>query len=180
MKYTHDELLNDLALAKRSIYKECPLGSPYMQIRVPIADLITFRPSYTRFWVDIFEVKASRSDFQSDIRTGKWEKYMRFCNRFYFAVADGVCEKDEVPESVGLYIRNEKGWRCVKQAKNRIVEPDLFMLKSMIFYRQKPNGNVVKRNNFAMFNYPTSRFKKRLKVIGKSFGKFITSCEDFY
>ena len=36
--------------------------------------------------ITLVEVKASRADFLAD---RKWPAYLKYCNRFYFAVADG-------------------------------------------------------------------------------------------
>ncbi|MEL6336771.1 MAG: MmcB family DNA repair protein [Pseudomonadota bacterium] len=44
------------------------------------------------------EVKSSRADFQSDT---KWQHYLPFCDRFFFAVPEGFAE-DLLPPAEGL------------------------------------------------------------------------------
>ena len=58
------------------------------------ADLVIIRPSYKRFCVSVFEVKVSRADFLSDIRSEKWRGYLPHCNRFYFALPVRRCLKE--------------------------------------------------------------------------------------
>ena len=154
----HDMLLNDLALAKGTIYKNVNLGSHFLSMYakgewrkdkkgqniyvrdgVPRADIVTIKPSYTRFLIDIYEIKATRSDFLSDINSEKWEKYLPHCNRFYFAVLKGIITKKDIPLKAGLYIYGVNGWYCSKHALKRDVEIPLETLQSLLFYHQKFN-----------------------------------------
>lgn len=49
-----------------------------------------------------YEVKVNRSDFLSDVRSGKWEKYLAWCNGLYFVFPAGFSvAKDEIPKGVG-------------------------------------------------------------------------------
>lgn len=48
----------------------------------------------------IVEVKSSRADFVAD---GKWPEYQPFCDRFFFAVADGF-PIDLLPDDVGVLV----------------------------------------------------------------------------
>jgi hypothetical protein len=69
------------------------------------ADVAEMRPS----WVDprptIFEVKVTRADFRSDMRSGKWRRYLKIAERVIFAVPKGMIENDEVPAECGIVIR---------------------------------------------------------------------------
>ena len=47
------------------------------------ADLVALDRAGT---ITVVEVKASRADFLAD---RKWPEYLRYCDRFYFAVAEG-------------------------------------------------------------------------------------------
>jgi hypothetical protein len=47
------------------------------------ADLVALDRAGT---ITLVEVKASRADFRAD---RKWQAYLAWCDRFYFAVADG-------------------------------------------------------------------------------------------
>lgn len=193
----HSKLLDDLADAKGGIFKNCHLGSPWLthmrdgevkyntvrfshkgedheytevkKVGVPIADLITIKPSYNRFCLTIYEVKSSRSDFQSDIRSGKWEKYLPHCHRLYFAIERGVAKKEEIPEGVGLYVRGEKGWKCIKQADVRDIEIDKEVLLSMLFYRQK---NKSKERDDTYIIGKSKKAEKKLKELGFDYNEY--------
>jgi len=49
------------------------------------------------------EIKTSRADFLSDIRTDKWKKYLPYCNLFSFVVSSlEVAGIYDLPDGVGL------------------------------------------------------------------------------
>lgn len=94
-------------------------------------DLVLFRAlqGYQRMVFEGYEVKATRADFLSDIRSGKWEQYLPRLTQFYFAVPSGLVQNDEVPGPAGLIVRTEnvkdvrytsgralRKWRVVKRA----------------------------------------------------------------
>lgn len=165
---THNQLCYDLAYCKDTMYVEVPLGSVWGGINdrnkiildnylagnhdkskmdfstatVQIADVINIRPSYTRFTVDIFEVKRSRADFLSDIRKEKWRGYLKHCNRFYFAVESGVAKKEDIPKEAGLIVRGDKGWSTTKQSPNRDNEIPYETMMAMLFYRKKHDRRI--------------------------------------
>jgi len=141
-KFTHREACFDLAEAKGTRFIEVPLGSKFLSWgSVSQADVVTIKPSYNRFNLDIYEVKVSRSDFLQEIKKKKYEASLPHCNRFYFAVLQGVCKAEEVPEGLGLIVRGDNGWSTVKAAKKRTVDFDKNMLLSMIFF----NGRVYNK-----------------------------------
>lgn len=157
---THRELCEDLAHARSSIFVEVPLGSPYLSYYTrqarhrdmpdpPRADVVDIRPSYTRFCLSIFECKVSRADFLSDIRRGKWKSYLPECHRLYFALLSGVGGAHEIPAECGLYIRGQEGWRCVVAAPVRDVRVSDLALMSLLFYRQKNDVNLRRREHIA-------------------------------
>ena len=50
-----------------------------------------------------YEIKTSRADFLSDMHTGKWQKYLDYCNEFYFLVSSlDIPEHVTLPPTVGL------------------------------------------------------------------------------
>jgi hypothetical protein len=51
----------------------------------------------------IVEIKSSVMDFRSD---RKWQEYLEFCDRFYFAVAPEF-PKDMLPAEVGLIVADD-------------------------------------------------------------------------
>lgn len=78
------------------------------------ADVVTIRPSWSNPTPTIYEVKVTRSDFLRDVRAEKFEKYLPYCRRLYFAVPKGLVVQKEVPERCGLCWRGPKGWHTVR------------------------------------------------------------------
>lgn len=121
---THDEVQASLAASLRHTGSRAPLvcvevnlQSPYLHRHVGRVDVVTFAPSHTRFCVSIYECKASRSDLLADLNAGKWQKYLPFCNRLYFAAPRGVITVDDLPPGVGLKTLGDKGWGTTRQAR---------------------------------------------------------------
>lgn len=168
---THRDACFDLAMAKGTKFVEVPLGSVWLGSSGQ-ADVVTIKPSYTRFNLDIYEVKVNRSDFLSDIKRGKYKRYFPHCNRLYFAVLDGVAEKNEIPEEVGLIKRTEKGWSTIKAAKKREVKFDERILMGLAF----SNGRVYQQRRINLSNnyYGIhSLSRRRLKGFGKKIKEMI-------
>jgi len=143
---THHELLQLYAHHKNLLFREVNLGSPYISRSVPQADIVSVRPSYTKHFIDIIEIKATRSDFLSDINSGKFKKYLPHCHRFFYGVVKGVTCLKEIQDilpgehhNVGLTIYNpeKKSWRARYVPKYRDIKLELEMLQSLLFYRQK-------------------------------------------
>ncbi len=63
------------------------------------------------------EVKSSRQDFLSDC---KWQDYLEFCDRFYFAVTNGF-PLDILPEEEGLIIADRFGAEIARPSNVRTV-----------------------------------------------------------
>ena len=176
-KWTHEGLMRDLADTKGTIYMEVPLGSVWAgQLScnpgTQRADVIDFNKSYTKFCVNIYEIKVSRADFLSDIRTKKWRGYLNFCDRFYFATPSNLINKKEVPDEAGLYVRGEKGWTCIKAAQK--APPDFVipidMLMSMLFMRQRQTRRERFMDNLRWNGYGRSHQipdRVMLKKLGK-------------
>ncbi len=53
----------------------------------------------------VVECKSSRADFQSD---GKWQGYLEWCDRYFWAVDDSF-PTDLLPEGTGLIIADAYG-----------------------------------------------------------------------
>ena len=166
-KYTHRELCFDLAEAKGTRFIEVPLGSVWLNHGTGPgqADVITIKPSYNRFNLDIYECKVTRSDFLQDIKTGKYKKYLQHCNKLYFAAPSGIIKKEELPDEVGLIVRGDNGWSTVKTAKKRKIEFLNEMLMALVFF----NGRVYNRRRFDLnyTRYRTAIRKDQLKGLGK-------------
>lgn len=135
---THRELCFSLAEAKGTNFIEVPLGSVWLNKEgLGIADVISFDCSYVKFIVNIFECKISRSDFLNDLNSKKYEKYLPYCNRFYYACLKDVALVDEIPSGVGLMVKGENGWRTIKASKKRNVDIPQEALLSMLFHKGK-------------------------------------------
>lgn len=135
---THDALCEDLGLSLGVLpYLNVVLGSAWLG-DCPRADVLGVKPSYTRFCVSIYEVKVSRADFLSDIRSGKWRAYLPHCHRFYFATPLGVCEKADLPPEAGWMVQGENSWTSRKAAPSRPVEIPVQTLQALVFARQRP------------------------------------------
>lgn len=192
--WKHDKLAEDLALAKGSTpFLNVPLGSVWLQQSrnhsaametalkgdgdfyearkklksAQLADVIIIKPSYTRFCVTIFEIKISRADFLSDIRSGKWRGYLDHCHRFYFAVAQGVATKDDIPPEAGLIVRGPKGWQVQRGAPVLDTEIPHETLLSMLFSKQRESLRERNRDRiiYAFRHYGTQQDK--VKAIGR-------------
>ncbi len=62
--------------------------------------------------VSIAEIKSSVADFRADL---KWEAYLDFCDRFYFAVAADF-PRELLPEEVGLIVADDWSGSVVRDA----------------------------------------------------------------
>lgn len=102
-------------------------------------DVAAAKPSWTSFNPTAYEVKASRSDFTGDARGGKYQRYLPFFRRFYFATPAGMVKKKEVPEGCGLIVRSEKGWSGVVAPSVREIDDGPFtqLLMAMLFRQKK-------------------------------------------
>lgn len=63
------------------------------------------------------EVKISRADFLSDVRSEKWKRYRRFSARIWFATPQGLVKPEEVPEGCGLIEYRTPAWVPVVRPK---------------------------------------------------------------
>ena len=61
--------------------------------------------------ITIIEIKSCLVDYQTD---GKWQDYLEFCDRLYFAVnADFPCEV--IPDAAGLILADRYGAEMVRE-----------------------------------------------------------------
>lgn len=66
------------------------------------------------------EVKVSRADFLSDVRSAKWRQYVHFSCRVFFAAPKGLIKLTELPTETGLWEFDPDRsvpWMLVKPAK---------------------------------------------------------------
>lgn len=117
--WKHDDLANDLAAHLRGyarpamIWTDMQLG-PAGSAR---PDVYSIEPTYSRFLAVAYEVKISRSDFLSDVTSGKALRYLEFAGSLVYATPKGMVRKDEIPDGCGLIERSGTGWRYAKKPK---------------------------------------------------------------
>jgi len=89
--------------------------APLAEFRLPNgrrADLIGLSPKGV---LVIAEVKSCPADFTAD---GKWEEYLPFCDRFYFAVSEAF-PRDIAPSAAGLIIADSFGAAIIRESVER-------------------------------------------------------------
>jgi len=179
-KFTHRGLCFDLAEAKGTTFIEVPLGSVWLnKVGLGIADVVTVKPSYNKFSLDVYECKVTRSDLMNDIKTGKYKKYLNHCNRFYYACVDGIVKKEDIPEECGLIIRKDNTWYTAKAATNRKLEIPKNTLLSMIFYKGRvfsPKRLKISKLTESVLDYRS--YKDQLSVFGKKIKEKINNYND--
>ncbi len=107
----HAELVEDLRrtreLAGDISVSELSLGAWGGTGRI---DVLAMRPSWDNRRIRAYEVKATRSDLLSDLRSGKWKKYVPWCQGLVFAFPKDLAQPSEIPRECGVITRNAKGW----------------------------------------------------------------------
>lgn len=108
---THTELVEDLRrtreLAGDISVSELGLGAWGGTGRI---DVLAMRPSWSNRRIQAYEVKATRSDLLSDLRSEKWKKYLPWCQGLIFAFPNELARPDEIPGECGVLTRSAKGW----------------------------------------------------------------------
>lgn len=69
--------------------------------------------------VTIIEVKSCPADFKTD---HKWQEYLEFCDRFYFAVSPDF-PNELIPAECGLIVADAFGAEVVRPAPTRDMSP---------------------------------------------------------
>jgi len=179
-KLSHKEACFDLAVAKGTQYIEVPLGSVWLRDvadQMGNADVISIKKSYTRFNLDIYEVKVNRSDFLQDVKNKKYEKYIKYCHRLYYAVLEGVATKDEIPDGIGLLIKGESGWYTAKTSTKRNIEIPNEVLLSLVFF----NGRSYQKRRINLsfaYGIRSTVNKSNLKGFGRDIRNMILNYND--
>ena len=113
-KWEHEALQADLAATRRDVgeiaVERLAIGSYGSGGQM---DVFSVKPSWTQPQPTVYEVKISRPDFLRDTQAGKYQRYLPYCRRLYFATPAGMIDRKEVPEGMGLCVRGETGWRTV-------------------------------------------------------------------
>ena len=99
-----------------------------------------------------YEIKISRKDFTND---GKWKEYLQYCNYFYFVAPEGLINKSELPERIGLI---EVSWHMnwennnyltsevIKRAKrlSEISSKNMDRIQKGLIFKLVYNKNLLK------------------------------------
>ncbi len=133
MTWTHDSLAADLASHfrgdhRKMVWEDMQMG-PVGSAR---PDVFVMMKSYTKPMPISYEVKANRSDFLSDVTSGKWMAYKAFSTAIFFYVPKDLVKKTEVPDGVGLMVRSDKVWRATKRAVLNDVVPDFWAMQKLL------------------------------------------------
>lgn len=161
-KWAHDALANDLAehlggASDRMCWTNLQLG-PSGSVR---PDVYTLARSYTRPAPRAYEVKVSVADFRRDVTAGKWFAYRTFAEQVYFAIPAGLVSKDELPATVGLYVRGETGWRAARAPAAHPVEiPNEALLKLLLDGDVKRFGAGTRQRRFSDWHASQALAKK--------------------
>jgi hypothetical protein len=99
-------------------------------------DLWVMEKSWAHPKIIGYEIKLSRSDFLND---KKWPRYLSYCNEFYFVCADGIADKRELPDEVGLLTVSKTGSRLFirKKAPYRDITIDDDIFRYILMWRAK-------------------------------------------
>lgn len=113
---THDELQEDLARhlrggTDRMVWTNTQLGPSGS----PRPDVFTIDKSYANFKADAYEIKVTVPDLRHDITAGKWQKYMQFAHRVWFAFPRGLVPVAEIPRECGIILLGDGGWRAARK-----------------------------------------------------------------
>ena len=172
---THDELAHDLAisLSSHSIKDYPPYGAltwenvefsknRFYKCRPDVFGLI---PTHNKKnWnPTTYEIKVNRSDWLTEKREEKWKKYLAFSSRVVIACPIGLVKKEELPQGLGLIVRNVKGeWTWVKRPRPN---------KEFEFGERELMNLVMKTRNPSPFeywkNYHAEREKEKANASDK-------------
>jgi hypothetical protein len=149
MALGHDELMNSLAdhLAgeNRMVWRDMQLGPAGS----PRPDVYAIWRSFAHPAPMSYECKVTRSDFQSDVTSGKWQSYLKYSCGVVFACQDDLIKKSDVPTHCGLIVLRGV-WRMAKKpVLNPVVVPQDALLKLLIdgVRREGPTVRVRRWNN---------------------------------
>lgn len=135
--WKHGELIEDLKkhldMPDRIMLVEPHLGSSTMHYgKIAIPDIFCFQKSFAKPDFKIFEVKVSDSDLRGDVMSGKWEKYLPYCDRVIFALPEYVkWEQILGNQPAGVMVRYPNCWRTMKKGalnqKRKTLSEEVFI-----------------------------------------------------
>lgn len=97
------------------------------------ADLLCMERTFSPKPLLVVEIKTSRADLLSDLRSEKWRRYT-YCAAVTFAFPKGMAEVDEIPRDAGVMLRGPHGWERGRSVRwSKAPEPDAYMYRRLIF-----------------------------------------------
>jgi len=75
-----------------------------------IADIYQFNKSYRKTNYRVFEVKVREADLMGDYTSCKYEKYLKFCEKFYYVFPKGMVDHKKliIDPRIGIMTYNEE------------------------------------------------------------------------
>lgn len=145
-KWKHDQLQADLAEhllnPERLVWQNMQIG----MAGSPRPDVYTIKKSYSKPHPISYEIKVSKSDFLSDMKTGKWQAYLQFSCAVVFCVPKGLITKNDLPAGCGLMVRDENGWHTLKAPKlERAKIPEEAFMKLLIDGAERAQKSYIKQ-----------------------------------
>lgn len=106
--------------------------------------------------ITILELKSCKEDFMAD---NKWEKYLDYCDYFYFMCPENVISEKEIGDKAGLIYINKNGFmetrkKPVKLRPKFISSAWLSHVYKKLAFRKflKVNGNQISLDEEILFN----------------------------
>lgn len=99
-------------------------------------------------YIVMCEVKSSVADFRAD---KKWQRYLPYCNKFYFVMSPETYAKvkDEIPNGIGVFISDGNTGVIKKRANDREVSDKLRLeVITRMAYRAASVNNHSHKNVF--------------------------------
>lgn len=86
--------------------------SPLLEFSLPTGRRVDVAAISETGEITAIEIKVSLSDFRADV---KWNEYLDFCDRYYFAVPDGF-PHEILPSDHGIIVADRFGAAIVREA----------------------------------------------------------------
>lgn len=151
------------------VFQEIALaGSWGSQGRLDVV-VATSTQGYRRVIIRGYEVKASRADLLSDLRSDKWRKYLKVCTSFYFAFPVGIIKAmDEIPKEAGIMMWNGKAWYTARKARDLGDNPERDTVMRMLWrlHRDNLEKERSQATTIHSLEWDREQLKKRIRNKG--------------
>lgn len=168
--------IEDIVMKHYSQLGHTPITTRFIGMGIGEADVISITKSG---FVNEFEIKLSRSDFNADFRNKEWKHrsmkerkgptidirykttWFHCANKFWFVVPENLITLDEIPEYAGLIYINKNALSIIKNA------PRLHAHKATEELYKKIAHNLMNKLIYggSYMNYKRNEHLKRLEQI---------------